>query len=211
MKLQLLISFLLIFSSCSLLDYRDFDKEMDEFRSDDPMFVAGEDFEIASGDSSYVGRDYHTVINRTPPTARMQERIDYHSSITSELKELESGLTDQEYAYYKHIDHTFSSNSDRIYFLSLTESEKKSYLELHGHRSPSRPNYAAASRSIASTGFEASLRQGMSKEEVMQQLGSPVSTEIGGDLLYRTEVWSYAKNSMTQRVYFTDGSLSGWE
>ena len=149
-KLLKLLIFTLILSSCSLMSSRDFENEMDEFRNDDPMLIAGEDFQIASGDSGSTSRDYMTVLNRTPPTKKMKEDRKYMKSLRSELAELESELSDNEFQSYASISESLGDESEKIYFLGLTNDEKRSYLELKGLHMQRRPQ--ANYRSIASQG-----------------------------------------------------------
>lgn len=203
LKLMTLVS---ILSSCALMDSRDFENEMDEYRSDDPMFIAGEDFEIASGDTGESFRDYETIINRTPPTERMSEDTKYRKSLRNELLALEKNLSESEFRTYSYVEGSLGNDSEKIYYLGLTNDEKRSYLELKGLRKPNTNSYRSIASSVGST-----LRMGMSMSDVVNHLGYPVTKEVAGSYGEQAERWLYNRNGQTSYVYFENSRLQGWE
>jgi hypothetical protein len=189
------------------MDHRDFDAEMDEYRTDDPMFIAGEDFELVSGDSGESHRDYETIMNRTPPTERMQEDRKYTKSLRSELVVLENRMNESEYQSYSYVVDNLGSDSEKIYFLGLTNSEKRSYLELKGVR---RQSTSQNSRNIASVPSK-SLRVGMTMNEVIGMYGYPEQKDVAGSYMDQSERWIYSQNGQSNYVYFSQSRVQSWE
>jgi hypothetical protein len=210
-KLLKLLTFTFILISCSLMSSRDFEREMDEFRNDDPMLIAGEDFQIASGDSGSTRRDYMTVLNRTPPTKKMREDRKYRKSLKSELAELESQLSDNEFQGYASISESLGDESEKIYFLGLTSDEKRSYLELKGLQAQRKPqsNYRSIASQRPST--YSPVQMGMTMAQVVETIGYPVQKEVAGNPAFQNERWTYDMNGRTSYVYFSGARVEGWE
>lgn len=207
LKLLKLLIITVFMTSCALMDQRDFDSEMDEYRSDDPMFIAGEDFELVSGDTGESHRDFETIIDRTPPTERMQEDRKYTKSLRSELAVLENRLNENQFQSYSYVVDNLGSDSEKIYFLNLTDSEKVSYLELKGvQQQKSSQNY----RNIASVPSR-SLQVGMTMDEVISMYGYPEQKDVAGSYDTMSERWIYSQNGRNNYVYFSGTRVESWE
>lgn len=66
------------------------------------------------------------------------------------------------------------------------------------------PNYFRAP-SAAKVGM------GMTKEEVMDQLGRPSKVEVAGNPENENERWGYLANGAMKYIYFESGYVEGWE
>lgn len=57
----------------------------------------------------------------------------------------------------------------------------------------------------------ARVGMGMTKEEVMDQLGRPTKVEVAGNPENENERWGYLANGAMKYIYFESGYVEGWE
>lgn len=118
-----------ILSSCSLLDRRDFEDEMEFTAFEEPLIIPGREFEVVPGDNGRAYRSEDDIYRRTPATERDRALYSHHSSIKYELYSLENRQSDSDYNDYLKVQDTFTTDSERIYFLRLNSKDRKEYLE----------------------------------------------------------------------------------
>lgn len=203
--LILLIS--LIVSSCAMMEHRDFEGQMDPYRADnDPLFIPNRDFAVVPGDTGRFYRSNQEINERTPATARMKEQDLYKSSIKRELRGLENQISDAEYQYYLRIRNSLGSDSEKIYYLRLSQAEKKEYLALRRIEVPRY--YSVRESKIAS--FQKEIVMGMGKSDVLRSWGQPDKKDYSGDPRYQNERWAYSRNGTVKYIYFEGGHVGGW-
>lgn len=194
------------FTSCAMFEHRDFEREMDPMRMDDPMFIPNRDFAVVPGDDGRYYRNDNEIKGRTPATERVRQEDLYADSIKRELRSLESKMNDAEYQEYIRIRAQLGSDSEKIYFLRLKESERHEYL---GVKRIETPRYYTVQESrMASFGNEIVL--GMDKNDVLRSWGQPDRKDVSGDPVYQNERWAYSRNGAVKYIYFQGGHVGGW-
>lgn len=202
------------FASCAaLLEPRTFADKMSD-GEEEGIFVPGKDFPVANGDTGkqYLSKD--EIRSRTPASAYQAGLENERNSVSEELAELEGSMTPEEFERYEKIKGQFPSNSDRVYYLRLSPSEKYNYLNTLGIRSqadsPVRSTYGALSylRSYQRTSRELFL--GMDKDQVVDRWGRPDRVEIAGNPREGNERWTFQDNGGSKRIYFERGKVQGW-
>ncbi len=193
-------------TSCAFLERRDFENEMSEFRNDDPMFIAGRDFQVTAGDEGRHYRDASTIRSRTPATLESAQKMKYHNSIKKELYSLENRLTEAEYNDYKKVRNQLGNDSEKIYFLNLSQRERNDYLRI---RNIETPRYYTVKESRMAA-FSNEIILGMKKQDVIRSWGKPERKDYSGNPRLENERWAYSRNGTVKYVYFTGGSVEGW-
>lgn len=230
-KPNLLILLLILVTSCSMFDRRDYSNKMANFMEDGPMFRANEDFMVIAGDT---GRDYRSkgsVDARTPFSQKDEAYRLEDASLRQEVRHLENSLSDFEYDKYQKIQKELDTDSEKIYFLSLSSSQRDEYLAIRkitNHNTEVHANYrapivrrAGPSRSPAyiptlgeSSQVEFSSEKevilGMSMDEVADTLGAPERRDIAGNPEQMNERWAYQNGDDTRYIYFESGRVEGW-
>lgn len=205
-RLTNLLILLLLLSGCAMLDNRDFAEQMDPMRVDDPLFVPNQHFSVVTGDDGRYYRDDSQIKGRTPATQRGQQEDLYTNSIKRELRGLESKMNDAEYQEYLRIRDQLGSDSEKIYYLRLRNSEKQEYLGIKRIETPRY--YTVRESKLATFGREIVL--GMNKNDVLSSWGHPDRKDVSGDPRYQNERWAYSRNGVVKYIYFQGGHVGGW-
>ncbi len=193
--------------SCSYLPGCSYFAEMENEQSD--YFTPRKDFAVVVGDT---GKDWDTeeeIQARVPKTneeiAEQKETVRLHE----ELTQLESRQNSRAYDFYQRHKYKMASTSERIYFLSLPQNERRDYLENRGYLEV-EPERVPASE--VRFGLRMSdLNQGMSKEDVLESWGNPLKVEVAGNPSHENERWLYDVNGAMKYVYFESGYVAGLE
>ena len=214
----ILLSVFTLFQSCSLLDHRDFQDEM-EFSYDAPLFEPNKDFMIVAGDTGRDFRNDSEIRGRTPATAKDAATYRYDANLERELNYLESKLSPEEYEAHIEIKDQLVNVSQQIYYLQLNRHERKSYLRSRGIRADfirtsslepdNQSNYfAAAGPNRAPASDDVIL--GMRKDDVVRNWGHPDRRDVAGDPRMENERWAYQRAGYTSYIYFEGGRVEGW-
>jgi len=196
----------ILMTSCAMLD-RSFVDEMD--RESDGFFMAGRDFPVVSGDSGEAYRSRDEIMKRTPASKRRKGQEKEAQSIKDELREKEAMMTEEEMYYYGKALKYLPSESDKLYFLSLSGKDREDYIE------SKRVEYAedngkskdiVKKRSVHGT----DLFLGMEKDEVLKAWGRPTRVEIAGNPKNQNERWSFMEDGTVKQIYFESGKVNGW-
>ena len=206
MLLILLLTISAFTSSCAFMDRRDYQDEMSEFRTDDPMFIAGRDFQISAGDSGSYHRKSSEINSRTPSSFKSAEKRRHHNSIRKELNNLENKLNEAQYSEYKKYRSNLGSESEKIYYLRLSQRERSEYLKV---RNIEIPRFYTVNESRMAA-FSNDIILGMRKNDVVKSWGKPERKDFSGDPRYENERWAYSRNGSVKYVYFNGGSVEGW-
>lgn len=198
-----LFAAILMLSSCSLLDSREFYDQMDT-RFDQAMFRPAEDFQVVPGDRGHY-MDESEMMGRVPATSSMNESSRYDSSIARELYSLEAQLNEEDYEVYSQVRGQLGSDYERIYYLRLHPAEKHQYLSARGI-APKR--YYSAQEAVR--GPVANISLGMGKSDVLSYWGEPDRRDYAGNPQLGNERWAYNRNGRVKYVYFESGQVEGW-
>ena len=191
-------------SSCSqFMTHRDYVAEME--RDDSSFFNPRVDFPVVAGDT---GRDWESTSDRKNRTPASVDEIQDNKSrrfLTQELRKLEGQQSDNALEQYEKNKHYFKTTSEKIYFLKLSQFERKDYLASRGFiKEESSPRQIFAMR-------DSNVASGMSKSQVMENWGQPNRVEVAGNPSYENERWLYSVNGATKYIYFESGVVRGWE
>ncbi len=205
------LAFLLLImglTSCSqFMSHRDYVAEME--RDDSSFFHPREDFPVVAGDT---GRDWESSSDRKKRTPASVEEIQDNKSrrfLTHELRKLESQQSDNALELYDKNKHHFKTTSERIYFLKLSQFERKDYLASRGFLKEEAPSHKPYEQMFAMR--DSNVESGMTKTQVMQSWGQPSRVEVAGNPSYENERWLYSVNGATKYIYFESGRVRGWE
>lgn len=204
MRFILLLFFL---TSCSQFSTnRSFLSEMEQ--EDDSFYNPNHDFPVVAGDS---GRTHETQRERrlrTPQTEEDRSERRASQFLKSELDELEERQPERAMKLYDEHKHRFSSISEKIYYLKLPHNERQAYLESRGFIQAVITRDPASSRNRR---VSSDLLMGMSKNDVLSNLGKPNRVEVAGNPNFENERWLYQVNGASKYIYFESGRVEGWE
>lgn len=210
MNLLLILTFGLLTTGCAgLFPERSFLAEME--RDSEGFFTPGRDFPVVNGDSGEAYRSREEIAQRTPASERTQKIERERLSIREELAMKESQLSENEYARYRANARYLETDSDKIYYLSLTSSEREQYISgrKEAFNEGEYKNYARQmidKRSIRSS----ELTMGMDKQTVRRLWGPPSKVDFAGDPRYENELWYFYEDGSVKKVFFEGGQVNGW-
>ena len=194
-------------SSCSLLlPERSFIAEMER---EDSFYNPGTDFPVVSGDTGEVRRSHDEIMGRTPSSERQKRLSTEERSINDELMGKEDRLEEDEMTAYASDKKFLPTNSDKLYYLSLSRSEREVYIrtkkqdirdDLEGKRNMVRKHSIHGGE----------LYLGMAKADVLDTWGKPARVEIAGNPTQQNERWSFVEDGNVKQVYFEGGKVQGW-
>lgn len=209
---------LLSLSSCAqLIEGRSFISEMD--KETDLFLVPGRDFRTVSGDSGKMYRSDHEIMERTPANYRSKEEYLQQKSLLNELTWRENQLSEQERIRYQQVAGYLPTESEKIYFLSLSPYEREDYLNARGaYPSEQAQEMGHMGRSPASVLSYSSYGEsqstgialGMNKDRVMDVYGHPTRVDVAGNPRLENERWAFIENGRVRYVYFEGGVVQGW-
>ncbi len=196
-----------------LTQHRSFVDEMD--RESDGFFVADEDFPIIPGDQGSAYRSKEEIAKRTPASIEQKKKKLQLGSLKMELavKERELRESSQEgYKVYTSYESNFSSDSQKLYYLSLNPVEKRNFLySLDKQGLAKDSGTGELGRSPAGGVSSHILNVGMSKRDVVRKWGKPLNVAIAGNVEFQNERWSYVNEGKASSIYFERGVVQGWE
>ncbi len=204
-----------------MLTGRSFLDEMD--RESDGVWVAGRDFQTVAGDSGQVYRSSDEIRSRTPASQYEKAQTDLEKSIDAELRTKISALDEETYLKYQRDRSVLSTDSEKIYYLGLSEREKTEYVRLKnagGTDKTVQPyaylsNYKAVDNLSLKTFYqsrfeERAIQLGMNKQDVVQTWGEPQNVDYAGDPRMQNERWSFREKGKVHKVFFAGGLVQGW-
>jgi hypothetical protein len=212
-KILALVTFSGTLMSCaSMLEHRTFTQEMQ--RESDGLFVPGRDFRVVPGDSGQAYRSQEEILMRTPASYRSKDQMLERRSLMTELQQREASLSEMERREYARVRDNLHTESERIYYLSLSPQERRSYIEARNYGAPSTGRQIAAvnSQFYRDSGIysQADLALGMSKAEVSRSWGQPNRVEVAGNPRLENERWVFIEGRSVKYVYFERGRVNGW-
>ncbi len=207
-KAILLVGVMIFTSSCSLmLPDRSFIEEME--REDGGFLSPGQDFPVVSGDTGEMRRSREEIMGRTPASERSRRLNKESVSLREELVQKEDSMSENEAQSYMRDRKFLQTDSDKLYYLSLSPYERGSYIETKKmdlkDDLDQRQNMVQR-RSIHSS----ELFLGMEKSEVVDVWGKPARVEIAGNPKNQNERWSFVEDGNVRQVYFENGKVHGW-
>ncbi len=207
--LTLVLTFLTV--SCGPIRFdRSYLSQMEE--DEESLFSPGESFDTVSGDTGRVVISRNQLASRTPDYEKYNPEWSEDKKIRYELDKKLGKLDEDQQIWFKRNENLFATDSQKIYFLGLSESEREDYLySLHGQNVKTN----SRGRSPAST-FRYSPRSsrvialGMGKNEVVSTWGNPHHVEVAGDPRLENERWIFYEAGAKKFVYFERGVVGGW-
>lgn len=213
MRIMLPILLTLLLSSCSMLmEHRSYVDEMD--REPEGFFVANEDFPVVPGDTGNAFRSKDEITKRTPASRGEKIKSWKAKSLTMELAAKERDLKEnspEDYKLYQSYLKLFSSDSQKLYYLSLNTQGQRSFLYSLDRSAASKSTQGEGARAPASNPSDFILSVGMSKRDVIGGWGKPQNVAIAGSAQYQNEKWSYSGEGGERSIYFEQGVVQGWE
>ena len=203
-----LAGLLLTTMSCTqMLNHRDYLSEMDQ--EDATFYQPYRDFPVVAGDT---GRTWESDSERRmrTPASEDEGRDDRQSAfLKQELRRLESKQSDSAFELYDKYKSQMTTTSQKIYFLKLPLYERNDYLLSRGFiktESEQTTNRFEGRREKKNQ-----INLGMTKSDVMNNLGSPSRVEVAGNPTLENERWLYSHNGASSYIYFESGHVEGWE
>ena len=205
-KAFLLVGVTILTSSCALmLPSRSFIDEMER----ESLYSPGRDFPVVAGDTGDVRIGKEELMSRTPSSERSRRLNKEAASIQNELIQKEDVMEEEEKARYA-IDKKFlQTDSDKLYYLSLSPYDRTSYIETKKsdlQEELEQGRNMVQNRSVHS----GELFLGMDKNEVVEMWGKPSRVEIAGNPANQNERWSFREDGSVRQVYFESGKVQGW-
>lgn len=208
----LILSIVFASTSCSMmLPDRSFLAEME--RENEQFYSPGKDFPVVSGDTGEIGRSREEIRLRTPSSVRAKKLNDETMSLAEELREKEEILfqdtNETVKERYEQGKKFLQTDSDKLYYLSLSSSERETYIEskkLDLKEELEQKTNMVQRRSVHSS----ELYLGMNKNDVMSMWGKPARVEIAGNPSHQNERWSFLEDGSVRQVYFEGGTVQGW-
>src|SRR5690606_4784410 len=110
-----------------------------------------------------------------------------------------------EEAFYEKYRGELRTTSEKIYFLKLSDYERRDYLISRGliQIKENLPTLQVSKNQ--------SVRQGMTKNEVIASLGNPARIDVAGNPQNENERWLYSAEGTQKYIYFEAGTVYGWE
>lgn len=206
---------------------RTFIDEMD--REDGEYWVPGQDFQVTAGDSGQAYRSRGEINRRTPAVGMNKRTYEEEESIRRELIRRENALTEREFSQYREAQSSFTTDSERIYYLSLSPYERELYLQSKDGNAADSYSSGRAPASFGDMNYPKShqmntldliapavpeygpeINVGMAKDQVLEMWGRPARVDVAGDPRYQNERWSFYQNGQMKTVYFENGQVQGW-
>jgi hypothetical protein len=199
---------LLLNTACSgFLPDRSFIEEMN--RESDPYLQAGKDFPVVSGDTGEAYRSRDEVQKRTPASARGLRMMKEEASIKQELDQKEAEIPEEFLGQYSKDKKYLPSDSDKLYYLSLSLSERVGYINVKKQdmqEDQGKGQDFVQKHSIRN----GELYLGMAKPQVIQVWGKPSRIEVAGNPKNQNERWSFVEDGSVKQIYFESGKVQGW-
>jgi hypothetical protein len=199
---------LILNTGCSgFLPDRSFIEEMN--RESDPFLQAGKDFPVVGGDTGEAYRSREEVQKRTPSSERNRKQIKEQASIKQELDQKEADIPEEFVGQYTKDKKYLPSDSDKLYYLSLSMPERTSYINVK--RQDMQDDQGKGQDFIQKRSIHnAELYLGMGKSQVVQVWGKPSRVEIAGNPKNQNERWSFVEDGNVKQIYFESGKVQGW-
>jgi hypothetical protein len=178
-------------------------------RDSEGFFAPGKDFSIVAGDTGSPYRSREEVMKRTPASKRTQALTKEALSLTQELIEKEESMSESEFSEYKENSKYLASESDKLYYLSLSGSEKEQYINTK--KTEYFEDHGKGKDIVKSRSIHASdIYLGMTKDDVIGLWGRPTKVQVAGNPKYQNELWLFNEDGSYKQVYFEEGKVNGW-
>lgn len=203
----LAMSTLFLTGCAGFLPDRSFIEEMN--RESDPYLIAGRDFKVAGGDSGEAYRSKEEIQKRTPASERSREKMREQESVRMELEQKEADIPEEYLEQYAKDKKYLPSDSDKLYYLSLSLNERASYINTKKAdwlEDQGKGQDFIQKRSIHSK----ELYLGMNKGQVTQAWGKPYRVDIAGNPRHQNERWLFVEDGSVKQIFFEGGRVQGW-
>lgn len=206
MSFRFFLFLTILFSLMSCSQFRTGRTYMAEMGDDDSRFFEpNADFPIVGGDTGRYWISEKERARRTPASKEDRDEDIFETSLRYELYSLENSLSQDEESLYQKYKGELRTTSERIYFLKLSDYERRDYLIARG--------LIQVKESLPALQLNgtSSIRPGMTKNEVVASLGNPTRIDVAGNPQNENERWLYTTNGTQKFIYFEAGTVFGWE
>ncbi len=211
-RLQLLTFLCFVFfTSCGPIMFnRTFLDEMREGEQE-PMFRPGQSFNTVSGDDGRYKPSKNELAKRTPEYESINPEWKEQRRIKKELAKKLSSLSEEQQIWFERNQDMFKSDSQKIFFLSLSQAERDQYLySLNANKRRLKASRKPASYFKYSPRESRVIAKGMRKDDVVSKWGNPHRVDVAGDPSLENERWVFYEAGDKRYVYFERGRVEGW-
>ena len=210
LKLLTFLSFV-FFTSCGPIMFnRTFLDEMREGEQE-PMFRPGQSFNTVSGDEGSYKPSQNELAKRTPEYESTNPEWKEQRRIKKELAKKLSSLSEEQQIWFERNQDMFKSDSQKIFFLSLSQAERDQYLySLNTNKRRLKASRKPASYFKYSPRESRVIAKGMQKNDVVSKWGNPHRVDVAGDPSLENERWVFYEAGEKRYVYFERGRVEGW-
>lgn len=208
-KISFVALVLIVLNSCGPISLnRSYLTEMEEREE---YMVPGRDFAQVAGDIDQPRISSKQLYERTPDKERVFPGMSEEEKLKAEYGNKLANLTEEQRAWFAQYEMFFTSDSQKIYFLGLSEEEQSQYLAnniqnkklAQGYRQP-------ASLVTYSPRANRELFLGMDKASVVQTWGNPHRVDVAGNPRLQNERWTFYEAGVRKYIYFASGRVEGW-
>jgi hypothetical protein len=173
--------------------------------------VAGKNFDVTPGDTGSHPYQRKEMMSRTPDRDEDYPEWSEKRKIQKELRSKISGLNEEQQRWFRRNEHLFGSDSQKVYFLGLSQAERDEYLDsIHAKKLSQGAVRKPASKFRYSPRASREIFLGMPKSQVTSLWGQPHRVDVAGDPRYENERWTFYENGQRKFIYFTKGRVEGW-
>lgn len=173
--------------------------------------VAGTHFDKVAGDVEKPAYTKEQMYERTPDKEKVFPLMSEQEKLKAESVNKIDALTEEQKAWFAQNEGFFTSESQKIYFLNLSEQEQSEYLANNMQNTKLRQNYrhpASITSFSARSAREVAL--GMSKTSVIEVWGNPHRVDVAGNPRLENERWTFYEAGSKKYIYFASGQVEGW-
>ena len=171
---------------------------------EDNFWIPNQDFPHSAGDQGISHRNRQQIAIRTPSSLKERANAREHSRLTNELNRREYQLPKGERQLYNQIKRELGSLSEKIYYLQLSPTERREYINI---RIPSERRPRPKAQRIH---YDKDITLNMTKEDVIHLWGRPSLIEVAGTPSDQNERWIFIRLSGRRTLYLEGGRVRGW-
>ena len=164
---------------------------------------------VSQNSRTHAYRSQDEIKKRTPASARGAQKTKEEESLKLELAQKEADIPEELLGEYAKDKKYLPSDSDKLYYLSLSASERPGYI--NSKKQDMQADLGKSQDFIQKHSIHSSdLYLGMEKSQVVELWGKPSRVEIAGNPKNQNERWSFLEDGSLKQIYFENGKVQGW-